>query len=344
MQSGRNSAAVSAADLSGVSGWSAQKIEDFLARCKTAGEKVVFIRDAAFAKDKAAVLRFLHSAERDFPDTFFSIKIEPSALDAEICRAASFVSCSIELDFTLSGADGKTFFDKKLYSRRAALLNNSSLVFGVHLFYADTDGDSLKAFCDRLDFALSLYPNHIDFEQTESSENETHPTHVTALFSAADIRRARDIAFACRTFYSAGRAVPWFLAVLKPLKIQASRFFADFAEWQRLGSCDFRSGFTPEDAPHSEIEKMQLSFLKTKYDEKRLSHLFAVVRNIVRLNGAFARLSGEGEECVIETDFSPDDLLSPESSDIAAFANNVCMEKCAVKIFAGDDGPDYKIL
>ena len=326
---------MSAPDLHSTAEWSAKKIEDFLARCKIAGEKVVFIRDTAFAKDKAAVLRFLHIAERDFPDTFFSIKIEPSALDAEICRAASFLSCSLELDFTLSGADEKTFFDKKLYSRRAALLNNSSLVFGVHLFYADADGDSLKAFCDRLDFTANLYPNHIDFEQTESSENEMHPTHVTALFSAADIRRARDIAFACRTFYSAGRAVPWFLA---------SRFFADFAEWQRLGSCDFRSGFTPEDAPHSEIEKMQLSFLKIKYDEKHLSHLFAVVRNIVRLNGAFARLSGEDEECVIETDFSPDDLLSPESLDITAFANNVCMEKCAVKIFAGDDGPDYKIL
>lgn len=335
---------MSAPDLHSTAEWTAQKIEDFLARCKIAGEKVVFIRDTAFAKDKAAVLRFLHIAERDFPDTFFSIKIEPSALDAEICRAASFLSCSIELDFTFSIADGHVFFDKKLYSRRAALLNNSSLVFGVHLFYADTDSDSLKAFCDRLDFTANLYPNHIDFEQTESSENETHTTHVTALFSAADIRRARDIAFACRTFYSAGRAVPWFLSVLKPLKIQASRFFADFAEWQRLGSCHFRSGFTPEDAPHSEIEKMQLSFLKIKYDEKRLSHLFAVVRNIVRLNGAFARLSGEGEECVIETDFSPDDLLSPESLDIAAFANNVCMEKCAVKIFAGDDGPDYKIL
>ena len=86
---------MSAADLSGVSGWSAQEIEDFLARRKTAGEKAVFIRDTAFANDKAAVLRFLHIAERDFPDAFFSIKIEPSALDADICRAASFVSCSI---------------------------------------------------------------------------------------------------------------------------------------------------------------------------------------------------------------------------------------------------------
>ncbi len=83
---------MSASDLSGVSGWSAQKIEDFLARCKTAGEKAVFIRDTAFAKDKAAVLRFLHIAERDFPDAFFSIKVEPSTIDAEICRAASFLS------------------------------------------------------------------------------------------------------------------------------------------------------------------------------------------------------------------------------------------------------------
>ncbi len=335
---------MSVCDLSASSGWTRQAIEDFLARLKTAGEKIIFIRDADFAKDKAAVLRFLKIAERDLPDAFFSVRVEPSVLDAEICRAASFLSCSLELDFTLSCADGHSFFDKKLYSRRAALLNNASLVFGIRLFYADCASDSVKSFTDRLDFAASLYPNHIEFEQTQSSGEETHPAHVSALFSAADIRRARDIAFACRTFYSAGRAVPWFLSVLKPLKIQPSRFFADFAEWQRLGSCDFRSGFVPEDAPHSEIEKMQLSFLKIKYDEKRLPHLLPVVRNIVRLNGAFARLSGEGEECVVETDFSPDDLLSLESFDIAAFANNVCMEKCAVKIFAGDDGPDYKIL
>ena len=33
--------------------------------------------------------------------------------------------------------------------------------------------------------------------------------------------------------------------------------------------------------------------------------------------------------------------LSEEALDIEAFAENVCMEECNVKIFASEDGPDY---
>ena len=161
---------------------------------------------------------------------------------------------------------------------------------------------------------------------------------------AQDIRYARDISFACRTFYSAGRAVPWFLSVLRPLKIPASNFFSDFAEWQRGSSCDYRSGFVPEQVNHREIEKMQLLFLGAKYDEKGKRELMPVVQDIVRLNGAFSRLTGENEEAVVTTSYNPDDLLGPESSDIISFTENVCMEECKVRIFYTPDGPDYKII
>jgi len=89
---------------------------------------------------------------------------------------------------------------------------------------------------------------------------------------------------------------------------------------------------------------MQLLFLSAKYEEKEQKTLFPVVKDIVRLNGAFSRLDGEGNECTIETEYNPDDLLSPESTDIKSFQENVCMEHCSVKIFYGEDAPDYKII
>ncbi|MDE5580421.1 MAG: hypothetical protein K2I95_03265, partial [Treponemataceae bacterium] len=93
-----------------------------------------------------------------------------------------------------------------------------------------------------------------------------------------------------------------------------------------------------------EIEKMQLLFLEEKYDEKNLRHVFPAVRDVVLLNGAFSRLAGEGEECSLELSFNPDDLLSPAAMDLPAFCENICMEECRVKIFAGNEGPDYKIF
>ncbi|MBO7582270.1 MAG: hypothetical protein J6T20_00565, partial [Treponema sp.] len=194
-----------------------------------------------------------------------------------------------------------------------------------------------------LDFAVQQYPNHIDFAQTMNSEEEK-TAKVTGFFSAQDIRYARDLAFSCRTFYTSGRAVPWFLSVLKPLRIYASRFFADFAEWQRCNNCDYKSGFVPEAVPHKDIEKMQMLFLEQKYEEKGQHSLILLVKDIVAINGAMSRVAGEGEESTIVTSYNPDDLLSEEAVDLTAFCENVCMEECKVRIFADEEGPDYEVL
>ena len=152
------------------------------------------------------------------------------------------------------------------------------------------------------------------------------------------------MAFACNTFYTYGRAVPWFLTVLAPLKVNSSRFFADFAEWQRCNNCGMASSFDASAVPQTEIERMQLLFLELKYEEKNKSSLFPVVNDIVRLNGAISRLAGEGTESVVETMYNPDDLLGPGSRNLASFSDTVCMEKCRVQIFVGEDGPDYRVL
>ncbi|MCR5494731.1 MAG: hypothetical protein K6F15_03760 [Treponema sp.] len=326
------------------------ELESSLANCVKNGVTELYVHDDAIANDKGKLLRFLKTLLKEAPDLFLSILVNPKILDADVCRTCMNINCSIELPFEASSAASKKskdlpplLFDKKFYSRRSASLNNSGLVFGIQLFFADKAGDSIKAFADRLNFTVEQYPNHIDFPQIEDAEL-LQSAKVSGTFSAEDIRYARNIAFACRTFYSAGRAVPWFISVLKALKMPSYKFFSDFSEWQRVNNCDYKSGFVPEDVSHQEIEKMQLNFLSLKFEEKNLSVLFPVVRDIVRINGAFSRLVSDGKEITLETQYNPDDLLGPESMDIVSFSNDVCMEASCVHLFLTDQGPDYRVV
>ena len=321
--------------------FTAAEFEAQIPTFKAKGITEFAIHDSALANDKQKILKIIRLIEKNVPDLFVSILINAATMDREVISAASNIFCSFDIPLTCSEKGGHLLFDKKFYANKARLLNETGLVFGFQLTYAATPGDSLKLFMERLDFAVQQYPNHIDFPQTESEEYEAK---VSGTFSAQDIRYCRDTAFACRTFYSAGRAVPWFLSILKPLRIYPSRFFSDFAEWQRVNNCSYKSGFVPEGENHKSIEKMQLLFLDEKYEEKNCHSLISLMHDIVQLNGAMSRLAGEGEESSLVTSYNPDDLLSEEALDLTSFAENVCMEECKVKIFAGDYGPDYEVI
>ena len=321
-----------------------EEIEATLSEFEAKGITELSVYDDSFADNKQKILQFLKAVEKKAPFLFVALKINPKIIDFDVLNQAMKINCSLELPFAAyQKQNGPYLFDKKFYSKKCNLLNNNGFVFGASLTYADISVDTFKFFKDRIDFTVEQYPNHIDFPQIENSEL-AQTAKVSGIFSAEEIRFARNIAFACKTFYSAGRAVPWFLSILHALKIQPSKFFADFAEWQKVNNCDYTSGFVPEDCSHKEIEKMQLLFLAMKFEEKNKTELIPIVNDIVKLNGAFSRLVGEGEESVIFTKYNPDDLLSPEAMDLNSFNNNVCMENCNVKIYLTDEGPDYKII
>ena len=268
----------------------------------------------------------------------------------DVCKACSELYCTLEIPLEGISKGASYLFDKKFFSRRAQMLNTLGLVFGFDMNFACQTGDSVKAFRDRLDFALSLYPNHIDFPQLEAdsiSAGDKKSSSIkmpkpSATFSTQDIAKCSEIANAVETFYSYGRSVTWFLSVLKPLKMNPSKFFQDFAEWQNLNNCGIKTEWKPSSANHSEIEKMQLEFLKFKYEEKNRPELFEVVSNIVRLNGALSRCYGEGEESVVELSYNPGELLGYGSADIQKFSENSIQENSHVKVFMGDEGPDFR--
>ncbi|MBO4532981.1 MAG: hypothetical protein J5726_04715 [Treponema sp.] len=322
--------------------FTSQELEAQIATLNEKGITEFSIHDESVAKDKKRVLKIINLVARFAPDVFVSILVDASVIDREVAAAATQIFCSFDIPLECTAKGGKLLFDKKFYSAKARLLNDFGLVFGFMLTYAVGTGDTSKLFMERLDFAVGQYPNHIEFPQLMNTELD--PPRVTGIFSAADIRYCRDTAFACQTFYTAGRAVPWFLSVLKPLRIYASRFFSDFAEWQRVNNCSYKSGFDPHAVNHKEIEKMQLVFLDQKYEEKNCHNLITLVHDIVALNGAMSRLAGEGEQAQLVTSYNPDDLLSEEAVDLVSFCENVCMEECKVRIFETQDGPDYEVI
>lgn len=299
------------------------------------------VHDKKISGDKNALLNLCRQIQKDAPSLFVSLKTEVSALDRNIIGELEKIYCSLEIPLVGTEKGDALLLDKKLYSSKADMLNRSNIVFGFDLEYGMKKGDSFKSFKDRLDFAVSLYPNHIDFSQLEDSTVKAKPS---GIYSSKDIDFSASIAFACKTFYSAGRAVPWFNSLVKALKISPSAFFADFGEWQICNNCSKKTGFSPDEADHADIEKMQLVFIKEKLEEKRRMMLYDAVSDIVRLNGAFSRVAAEGEESTVETSYNPDDLLSPFASDIPAFCDGVTMEPCKVRVFEGEDSPDYRIL
>lgn len=299
-----------------------------------------YVHDKKLAKDKKSLLALADLVADKCPELFISLPVEARLIDMPLLEKLSelYVSVEIPLEGELKG--GSLALNKKLYKGKADILNQSGLVFGFAMGWGVQEGDSFRAFRDRLDFAAGLYPNHIDFPQFEQKE-EARPT---GTYSSKDLDFSRTMAFACRTFYTAGRAVPWFNQIVQALKITPSTLFADADEWQQCNNCSYYTEFVPEDAEHKELERMQLAFLKEKFEEKHKSHLWAAAEDLIRLNGAISRVVEEGEESQLELSYNPDDLLSPEAMNLAKFCDNVTEEPCLVKVFEGRDGPDYKIL
>lgn len=308
--------------------FSENSLEKELASLEKEKIRQVRVSQKSITGNKSKLLRFISLAEKIAPEVLYQFEIPLSMIDRDTVAAFSSIYSSLDIEFESVEEN----FSKNL-SKKANLLNEAGLIFG---FVVNLKDISIKSFKSYVDFMILQYPNHINFV-TESLK----PTNV---LSTQDIKTVENLCFAIECFYTFGRAVPWFLSVLNPLRIKSSVLLSDFAEWQRCNNCSLKSGFNPKSEHHLVIEKMLLSFLKFKYEEKKLFHAFPVAEDLIKLNGAFARACGEGEETILDLSYSPEDLFSPYSQDVLAFSEEVCMEACSVKVFNTSDGPDFKLL
>ena len=293
----------------------------------------------------------------------YEFEVPSAFIDKETVSAFSALFCSLDVDVTDELCSGDDAGTNKAFARKCAFLNEAGLVFGF-VFDAGVAQQknqlSIKKIRSLVDFMLEQYPNHVQLE--------CDGLRSSAVLSTQDIKTVRAFFYAVETFYTYGRAVPWFLTVLEPLKLRPSVFLGDFAEWQRCNNCGVGSGaggsfgvgsgahantrtgsvtgtgFSAENAPHTEIEKMLLSFVKLKYEEKKLPYVYPAAEDMIRLHGAFSRAAAEQTETVLDLSYTPDDLFSPYAQDLRLFASEVCMESCTVKVFSGREGPDFSYI
>ena len=133
------------------------ELEEQLKQFSSKGITELVLHDSVILSDKKRLLHFLKTVEKDAPNLFVSFTVAANVLDNEICSQCRKINCSIDVPFVVEKPFSKEepFFDKKFYSKRAVMLNNASLVFGINLFFADSPFDSFRAFRDRLGFAVT---------------------------------------------------------------------------------------------------------------------------------------------------------------------------------------------
>ena len=315
-----------------------ERIEAELDLFVHAGVEYAFILDPTFDADakRAALLLDLFRAKAPFMRWKFEVRAE--LLDKSLVRRFAALDCSLQIGLQSARREtletvGRPGFDRAEFARKAAMLGSVGVSFGLDLIYG-LPGDSLRDFEEGIDFALGLEPNHLDifplallpgtelFDRAaelgiEADQNPPYLVRATREMSPEDLASAAALAAASDRFYTAGRAMAWFRAALKPLKARPALFLRDFAaSLERRAASP--SAKAPGDARAIEIE--QLAFLDEAYGTAGLGALKPALRDLVRLHGAWGRAIAEGTESVLDLSYDPEEVLGAAAAGLAAFA------------------------
>ena len=284
--------------IHGVRRFSAERIDAELRHFAANGVSQVFVLDSTFNQDPQRAKQILRSIGKIAPQIHFHFEVRSEFIDREMAELFAAITCSLQIG--LQSADpvvlkqvGRTF-RRDDFVRRTMLLNETGAVFGFDLMYG-LPGDTLAGFRASLDFALGLYPNHLDIfplavlpgTALAARSAGIGLLHIPAppytltcspTFSAADMQAAGKLAAACDIFYTRGRAVAWFNGVLDPLGLRPADFLQQFGSW-----LESEPGGASEESDLDDIQVWQLqrAFLATLFTPKRLKRYLPAVLDLV---------------------------------------------------------------
>ncbi len=321
----------------------------------------IFVLDPTYNADKKRAMKILDLIRKKTPDTFYYFEARAEFIDREFARAFSGINCCLQ--FGLQSSSEKVLknvnrsFNKKKFEQNIGILNENGIVFGFDLIYG-LPGDTIEGFKESIDFAMSLYPNnlelfclsvlpgtalHDDAEKFHLNHMDEAPYNLISsdTFSEKDMEKARKISEAVNVFYTKGRAVPYFNAVIHPLAMKPSHFFEELSRY--IEETHFAQNKN-ENCISSKIQKLQLEFVKNLYFKKNLRKEYDVARDLIVLNNALSEFTASGRESTVELAYHPDDIMTEYAMDIGFFTANCGKQKNRTKIFGSEYGADWKIL
>lgn len=289
----------------GVRLFSLERVEAELQHFAATGVTQVFVLDSTFNMDRKRAKTVLKMILKHTPDIHFHFEVRSEFIDREMAHLFAQVVCSLQIGLQSADRDvlrlvGRTF-DKTDFTAKAGLLNESGATFGFDLIYG-LPGDTLNGFRRSLDYALSLYPNHLDIfplavlPGTRLADHgaslnlywDKRPPYLvqeSARFSAADMAAAAALATACDIFYTRGKAVAWFNAIAAVLNLMPSDVLQSFSDWitsRRITNAN-ESHFDDDD-----IAVMQQQFMKQLFSAGKLKRYLPLVRDIVNYHRQYA--------------------------------------------------------
>jgi hypothetical protein len=282
----------------GVRRFSLERVEAELRHFAGQGVSQIFVLDSTFNQDQRRAKTILRMIARIAPQIHLHFEVRSEFIDREMAELFAGITCSLQIG--LQSADpqvlkqvGRTFRRDDFVSR-TMLLNDSGAVFGFDLMYG-LPGDTVAGFRNSLDFALGLYPNHLDIfplailpgtalaARSDSIglrylQEPPYTLIDSPSFSAEDMEAAHRLATACDIFYTRGRGVAWFNGVLDALGLQPAEFLQRFAEWLET---EKGSGISEADLADDQIWQLQRAFLTGTLSPKKLKRFLPAVLDLV---------------------------------------------------------------
>lgn len=292
-------------DNHGVRRFSLERIEAELRHFAATGVSQIFVLDSTFNQDVKRAKSILRMIRKIAPNIHFHFEVRSEFIDREMANLFSRITCSLQIG--LQSADpvvlkqvGRSF-QQDDFTRRVGFLNESGAVFGFDLIYG-LPGDTLKGFCSSMDYALSLYPNHLDIfplsvlpgtrlaSRAADYGMQWKMTPPYALlssdsFDATDMATAAQLAGACDVFFTRGKAVAWFSAVMNVLTLKPSKFMLMFGEWLTASK---GAEINEADFNDTDIWEMQRIFLQHLFSSKTLRRFLPLVLDLVDYHHHYA--------------------------------------------------------
>jgi radical SAM superfamily enzyme YgiQ (UPF0313 family) len=329
-----------------------ERLERELALFVERGVGEIFVLDPTFNVQSGRALALLRRFAEKGGGIAWNFEIRAELLDRPQAEAFASMPCSLQIGLQSVRPEALAAInrdmDRKKFAAKVGLLNAAGAVFGLDLIYG-LPNDTLAGFKESLDYALSLAPNHLDIfplavlPGTELAERrealglvaDAEPPYLLkrhASFGEADMAAAASLARACGLFYTAGRAVPWFLPVLRPLRMTPSAFLTGFAEFADSRAVGARS------LEHAAVERLQAEYLSQAYRARGKDRWLAAALDLVRYYGAWSRAFAEGERSRVRLSHPLHEVESPGFLEIERYRPREAPKPCEVEIGPGKDG------
>ena len=320
--------------IHGVRHFSLERMESELRHFVTTGVRQIFVLDSTFNLNPERAKKILRMIRKHAKNIHFHFEVRNEFIDREMAKLFAQISCSLQIG--LQSADPEVLklvgrsFNKTDFTAKTGLLNKSGAVFGFDLIYG-LPGDTLAGFRQTLDYALSLYPNHLDIfplailpgtrlalrASTLNLIWDREPPYIvkaTDCFSCADMSSAAGLAAACDIFYTRGKSVAWFNAVVSVIDMKPSDLLKEFSSWL----IDTRGSVTKEsELSDDDIWEMQQLFLHHLFRHEKVVKFLPLVLDVASYHHLYAAV-----------------LLAqpPETNSEITFDANLCKNNIRFKL------------